>query len=169
MPIIIYNVPGRTGSNVMPATIVRVAREVPQVVAVKEASGSINQMMEIINEVSQKGPKDFAVLAGDDAIAVPLIAVGGKGCISVVCNEAPKMFSNMIHLALDGKFEEAKKLHYQLLNLMNVNFIESNPIPVKTALSMMGIIEESLRLPLTFIEDKNRGAVEKALKELKLI
>ncbi len=169
LPIIIYNVPGRTGSNVAPAVIVRIAREVSSVVAVKEASGSINQMMEIINEIGKNGPKDFAVLAGDDAIALPLIAVGGKGCISVVCNEIPKMFSDMIHLALKGDFEKAKKLHYSMLNLMNVNFIESNPIPVKTALSLMGIIEESLRLPLTFIEEKNRPAVEKALKELKLI
>ena len=169
LPIIIYNVPGRTGSNVAPATIVRIAREVPNVVAVKEASGSLNQMMEIINEVSKNGPKDFVVLAGDDAIALPLIAVGGKGCISVVCNEAPKLFSDMIHFALSGDFEKAKKLHYALLELMNVNFVESNPIPVKTALAKMGLIEESLRLPLTFIEEKNRILVEKVLKELKLI
>ncbi len=169
LPIIIYNVPGRTGSNVSPQTIVRIALEVPEVKAVKEASGSINQMMEIINETAKNGPKDFAVLAGDDALALPLIAVGGKGCISVVANVVPKLFSDMIHFALQGKFEEAKKLHYTMLGLMNVNFIESNPIPVKTALSMMGLIEESLRLPLTFIEDKNKVQVEKVLKELKLI
>ncbi len=169
LPIILYNVPGRTGSNVSPATIVRIAREVPSVVAVKEASGSINQMMEIINEVQKNGPKDFTVLAGDDYIALPLIAVGGKGCISVVCNETPKLFSDMIHFALAGDMEKAKKLHYMLLDLMNVNFIESNPIPVKTALASMGIIEESLRLPLTFIEDKNRILLKKSLKELKLI
>lgn len=173
LPIIIYNVPGRTGSNVSPATIVRVAREVPAVVAVKEASGSLNQMMEIINEVTKNGPnnnlKDFVVLAGDDAIALPLIALGGKGCISVVCNEVPKLFSDMIHFALKDNFKEAKKLHYKLLPLMSINFIESNPIPVKTALSMMGMIENSLRLPLTSIEDKNRVLVKKVLKELKLI
>ncbi len=169
MPIILYNVPGRTGSNVSPATIVRIAREVPEVIAVKEASGSLNQMMEIINEVAKNGPKDFTVLSGDDAVALPLIAVGGKGCISVVCNEAPKLFSDMIHFALEGNLEEARKLHYALLPLMNINFIESNPIPVKTAMAMMGIIEESLRLPLTFIEDKNREPIEKILKELKLI
>src|SRR3989338_6753477 len=128
LPIILYNVPGRTGSNVSPQTILRIAREVPAVVAVKEASGSINQMMEIINEVEKNGPKDFIVLAGDDALALPLIVVGGKGCISVVCNEAPKLFSDMIHLALKGDLKEAGKLHYQMLGLMNVNFIESNPI-----------------------------------------
>jgi 4-hydroxy-tetrahydrodipicolinate synthase len=169
LPIIIYNVPGRTGSNVSPAVILRIAREVPSVVAVKEASGSLNQMMEIINEVEKNGPKEFAVLAGDDALALPLIAAGGKGCISVVCNEVPKLFSDIIHFALGGNFEQAQELHYKLLELMNVNFIESNPIPVKTALSMMGMITESLRLPLTTIEDKNRSAVEKALKGLNLI
>ena len=169
MPIILYNVPGRTGSNVAPSVIVRVAREVPGVVAVKEASGSLPQMMEIINEVATNGPKDFVVLCGDDALALPLIALGGAGCISVVCNETPKLFSDMIHSALRGDFKEAKKLHYSLFKLMNINFIESNPIPVKTALSMMGFIEESLRLPLTLIEDKNRIPIEKILKELKLI
>ena len=169
MPIIIYNVPGRTGSNVAPATIIRIAREVPAVVAAKEASGSLNQMMEIIDGVSKIGLKDFAVLSGDDALTLPLIALGGKGCISVVANEVPELFSDMVHFALDGNFKEAEKLHYTMLSLMNVNFIESNPIPVKTAMSRMGMIEESFRLPLTQIEEKNRPLVEKALKELKLI
>ena len=171
LPIILYNVPGRTGSNVSPSVIVRIAREVPSVVAVKEASGSLNQMMEIINEV-KNGPKEFqnfVVLAGDDAIALPLIAAGGKGCISVVCNEVPKLFSDMIHLALDGKMKKAEELHYKLLELMNMNFIESNPIPVKAALSIMGFIENNLRLPLTPLEEKNRILVEKVLKNLKLI
>ena len=168
LPIIIYNVPGRTGSNVLPQVIVRIAREVPAVVAVKEASGSLNQMMEIIKEVAKNGPKDFVVLSGDDALALPLIALGGKGCISVVCNEVPKLFSEMIHLALKDNLKEARKLHYAMLDLMNINFIESNPIPVKTALGMMGIITESLRLPLTFIEDKNRVLVEKVLKAMGL-
>jgi 4-hydroxy-tetrahydrodipicolinate synthase len=169
LPIILYNVPGRTGSNVLPQVILRIAREVPAVVAVKEASGSLNQMMEIIHEVKKNGPHNFIVLAGDDALALPLIALGGKGCISVVCNEVPKLFSKMIHFALEDNFQEARNLHYALLDLMNVNFIESNPIPVKTALSLMGIITESLRLPLTFLEDKNRVSIEKALEELKLI
>jgi len=169
LPIIIYNVPGRTGSNVSPSTIVRVAREVPEVIAVKEASGSLPQMMEIISEIEKSGPKDFTVLSGDDSLALPLIALGGAGCISVVCNEAPKMFSDMIHLALLGKIKEARKMHYSLLKLMNINFVESNPIPVKSALSMMGMIEESLRLPLTPLEDKNREPINKILKELKLI
>ncbi len=169
LPIIIYNVPGRTGSNVMPQTILRIAREVPSVAAVKEASGSLNQMMEIISEVRTNGPKNFAILSGDDALTLPLIGAGGHGCISVVANEIPEMFSRMVHLALAGNFKEAGELHYKMLPLMNVNFIESNPIPVKYALASMGLIEESLRLPLTELEEKNRAIVEKVLKELKLI
>lgn len=165
LPIILYNVPGRTGSNVMPATILRVAKEVPQVIGVKEASGSVNQMGEIIKDA----PDDFAVLCGDDSITLPMMALGGKGCISVVSNEVPGDFSALCQAALDGNFEEAKRLHFKLLDLMNVNFIESNPIPVKTALSLMGMIEESFRLPLTQMEDKNRPALKEVLKNLKLI
>ena len=169
LPIIIYNVPGRTGSNVMPQTIMRIAREIPSVVAVKEASGSLNQMMEIIGEVKNNGPKGFTILSGDDALTLPLIGAGGHGCISVVANEIPEMFSRMVHLALAGNSKEAGELHYKMLPLMNVNFIESNPIPVKHALASMGFIEESLRLPLTKLEEKNRVIVKKVLKELKLI
>ncbi len=168
LPIVLYNVPGRTGSNVPPSVIVRIAREVGSVKAVKEASGSITQMMEIINEVLKNGPKDFAVLSGDDAFTLPLIAAGGHGCISVVCNEAPKLFSDMVHLCLEGNFTEGRRLHYTLLDLMNINFVESNPIPVKTALSMMGMIEESFRLPLVKLEDKNRPAIEKIITNLHL-
>src|SRR3989344_1024970 len=161
LPIVIYNVPGRTGSNVSPAVIIRIAREVPLVKAVKEASGSIIQMMEIIKLATTEGPKDFSVLSGDDAFTLPLIAAGGHGCISVVCNEIPKEFSDMVHLALDGNFKEARNLHYRTLDLMDINFIESNPIPVKTALSMMGIIEEGFRLPLVAIEEVNREKIKK--------
>lgn len=165
LPIILYNVPSRTGSNVMPATIVRVAKEVPQVVAVKEASGSINQIGEIIKDA----PEGFVVLSGDDALTLPLMILGGKGCISVVANEVPKDFATLCQAALDGNWERARELHFKLLDLMNINFIESNPIPVKTALSMMGKIEESFRLPLVPIEGKNRSMVEKCLKGLGLI
>lgn len=169
LPVVIYNVPGRTGSNVSPANIIRVAREVPSVKAVKEASGSIIQMMEIIKLAATEGPKDFSVLSGDDAFTLPLIAAGGHGCISVVCNEIPKEFSDMVHLALDGNFEKARRLHYRIWNLMNANFIESNPIPVKTALSLMGKIELGLRLPLVPLEEKNLEALKKVLTNLKLI
>ena len=169
MPIILYNVPGRTGSNILPRVIMRIAHEIPEVKAVKEASGSLNQMMEIIYEVSKNGPKDFTVLSGDDSLALPLVALGGHGCISVVCNEVPKLFSDMIHSALEGNYRDAQKLHYSMLPLMNINFIESNPIPVKTAMALMGILQESFRLPLCPIEDKNRVLVKKVLKELRLI
>lgn len=165
LPIILYNVPGRTGSNVSPATVVRVAKEVPHVIAVKEASGSINQMGEII----KNAPEGFTVLSGDDSLTLPLMILGGKGCISVVSNEVPKEFSNLIRCALEGNWEEATKLHFKLLDLMNINFIESNPIPVKAALSLMGLIEENYRLPLTPMEDKNRPNLEKVLKGLKLV
>jgi len=165
LPIILYNVPGRTGSNVLPAVIVRIANEVPQVVAVKEASGSVEQMGEII----RNAPSGFAVLSGDDAITLPMMILGGKGCISVVANEVPKEFTTLCQAALKGDWEKARRLHFKLLNLMKVNFIESNPIPVKTALSMMGYLQENFRLPLVPIEDKNRMAVEKCLKELGLI
>jgi 4-hydroxy-tetrahydrodipicolinate synthase len=169
LPIVIYNVPGRTGSNVQPATIIRIAREVPLVKAVKEASGSIIQMMEILKLAATEGPEDFSVLSGDDAFTLPLIAAGGHGCISVVCNEIPGQFSDMVHRALEGNFEEARSTHYRIWDLMNANFIESNPIPVKTALSLMGKIELGLRLPLVPLEGKNEEALKKVLKNLKLI
>lgn len=161
MPIILYNVPGRTGSNVSPETILTVAKKVPQVVGVKEASGSLPQMMEIVKGASS----DFSVLSGDDSLTLPLMAVGGVGCISVVANETPKEFSELVQAALDGNFKEAKRLHYKLLDLMTVNFIESNPIPVKTALFMMGKIKEVFRLPLTSITEKNREVLKNVLEK----
>lgn len=165
LPIILYNVPGRTGSNVSATTTLDIAKKVPQVVAVKEASGNMPQMMEIV----KGAPKDFAVLSGDDAFTVPLMSIGGVGCISVVANEVPKEFSDMTRAAAQGDFETAKKLHYQLLDLMNINFIESNPIPVKTALSLMGKIKEVFRLPLTPLTDKSRQALVEVLKKQRLV
>lgn len=165
LPIILYNVPGRTGSNVAASVQVRIAREVPQVIATKEASGNLNQMMEII----QNAPEGFVVLSGDDAVTLPLMAVGGVGCISVVANEVPGDFSKMTKAALEGNWNEAKRLHYKLLDLMNINFIESNPIPVKTALSLMGKIKLGLRLPLVPMEEGNKQKLVKVLQGLKLI
>ncbi|QQG40977.1 MAG: 4-hydroxy-tetrahydrodipicolinate synthase [Candidatus Levyibacteriota bacterium] len=161
MPIILYNVPGRTGSNITAATTLDIAKKVDHVIGVKEASGNINQMMEIV----KGAPSHFSILSGDDALTLPLIAVGGQGIISVVANETPKEFSDMVNFALNGNFEKAKNLHYKLLDLMNVNFIESNPIPVKTALALMGKIKEVYRLPLTKISDKNKEVVANVLKE----
>lgn len=165
IPIIVYNVPGRTGGNIEAATVLRLAEEIPSIIAVKEASGNLQQIMEI----ARNKPDHFSLLSGDDAFAFPLIALGGDGCISVVANEVPKEFSQLIQYCLKGKWEKARELHYKLLPLMNVNFIESNPIPVKTALAMMGLIEESFRLPLCPISEKNREKVRQVLVSLKLI
>jgi len=165
LPIILYNVPGRTGSNVLPPTIVRIAREVPQVVGVKEASGNINQIEEMI----KSAPEGFVVLSGDDALTLPAIIMGARGCISVVANEAPKEFTALCQAGLRSDWVLANELHAKLLDLMNVNFIETNPIPVKTALAMMGIIEESFRLPMVALEEKNRPAIRACLEKLKLI
>lgn len=165
IPIIIYNVPSRTGINIAAETTLRLAEDVPNVVAVKEASGNISQIMEIL----RGKPENFAVYSGDDAIALPVIALGGDGVISVAANEVPKMFGDMIRYSLSGDFESARKLHYRLLPLMNVNFMESNPIPVKAALAMMGMIEEVYRLPLVPPSDSTREKLRKILFDLELI
>ncbi len=165
LPIILYNVPGRTGSNVLPATILRIAKEVPQVIGVKEASGNINQIGDII----EGAPKGFVVLSGDDCLTLPAMILGGKGCISVASNEAPKDFTALCQAGIAGDWAEARRLHFRLLELMDINFIETNPIPVKTALAMMGLIEESFRLPLAAIEEKNRPVIKQCLTKLGLL
>lgn len=165
LPIIAYNVPGRTGSNLTVTTLLRLIKEVPSVVAVKEASGDIMQIMEVI----AKTPEDFVVLSGDDALTLPIIALGGKGIISVASNEIPAELSQLVQAALAGEWDTAKQLHYEWLDLMQANFIESNPIPVKTALAMMGKIQEVFRLPLTPLEDNNRQTIEQLLRSHKLI
>lgn len=165
LPIILYNVPGRTGSNVSAETTLRIAKEVPSVVGVKEASGSITQMMDIIRGAS----KDFSILSGDDAMTFPLMALGGDGIISVVSNEIPKEMSALTRAALAGDWKKARKLHYEWLDLMNINFIETNPQPVKTALVLMGKIKEVFRLPLVSIDEKNKEKLKEALKIHKLI
>lgn len=165
LPIILYNVPGRTGSNVSASTTIKISKKVPQVVAVKEASGNIQQMMEIVQGVSS----DFSVLSGDDAFTLPLMAVGGVGIISVVSNQVPKAMSDLAMAALEGNFEKARKIHYKWLDLMNINFIESNPIPVKTALAMMGMIKEVFRLPLVEMDEQNKDKLKEVLTSHKLI
>lgn len=165
IPIVVYNVPGRTGGNIEAGTVLRMAEEIPSVVMVKEASGNMGQIMEI----AKHKPKHFSLVSGDDALTLPLMAVGGDGCISVVANEVPREFSDMVRFCLKGKWEKALRLHNRLLDLMNVNFIESNPIPVKTALAMMGKIEEVLRLPLVPISEKNREKLRTVLSSLKLV
>jgi len=165
MPLVIYNVPGRTGANMSAETSLKIVKEIDHVIGIKEASGNIAQMMEII----KGAPRSFAVLSGDDALTLPLIAAGGVGIVSVVANEIPKQFSEMVRAALAGDFVKARELHYTWLDLMNVNFIESNPIPVKTALSFMGLMKESFRLPLTPMNPANKNALVEVLKKHKLI
>src|SRR5204863_4865927 len=144
MPIMLYNVPGRTSSNISAQTTLKLARDCQNIVATKEASGNLSQIMEVL----RARPADFRLLSGDDAIAFALIALGADGLISVASNEAPELMSRMIDAALSGNWSEARELHYRLLPLMEINFIESSPGPVKAALAMMGLIEETFRLPL---------------------
>jgi 4-hydroxy-tetrahydrodipicolinate synthase len=158
LPVILYNVPSRTSSNIEPATVGRLS-QIPNIVAIKEASGSIVQQMEALNAVRP----GFRVLSGDDAFTFPLIAVGGVGVISVISNECPGPMVRLTHLALEGKYDEARKLNAQLLPLMQANFIETSPIPVKAALAMMGMIEEVYRLPLVPLKPENRAKLERVL------
>lgn len=165
IPFIVYNVPGRTGGNIEAATTLRIAEEIPNAIAVKEASGNMSQIMEI----ARNKPHGFSLLSGDDALTLPMMALGGDGCISVVANEIPKEFSDLVRHCLAGRWSKALALHNRLLPLMNANFIESNPIPAKAALAMMGLIEEVYRLPLIPLSEKNREKLKTVLQELKLI
>jgi len=164
IPIVVYNVPGRTASNIEAKTMLRLA-EIPNIVAVKEASGNLGQIMDIIRD----RPPDFRVLAGDDYLALAVVCLGGDGIVSVVSNEAPRMMSDMINAGLEGSLTKARELHYKLLPLMNINFIESNPIPVKAAMTMMGLIEENYRLPMVRITPANREKLAKVVEEVGLL
>jgi 4-hydroxy-tetrahydrodipicolinate synthase len=164
LPIVVYNVPGRTGLNVDPATLARLA-QLERVVAVKEASGNISQMSQIFQVV----PHDFAVLSGDDAITLPLMALGGLGVISVVSNEVPYAMSRLTSLCLEGDYPAAQQMHRRLHTLMEINFIESNPGPVKAALAMMGLIEPVYRLPVVPPRPESLKKIEAALSDLGLI
>lgn len=165
IPLIVYNVPGRTGGNITASTTLRMAENIPSVVAVKEASGNIAQIMEI----ARNKPQHFSLLSGDDAITLPILSIGGDGCISVVANQVPKDFSEMVRAGLAGNWKKALKLHNKLLPLMNANFIETNPIPVKASLAMMGMINEVYRLPLVPMSSKNKKTLRKILLDLALI
>jgi len=162
LPVVIYNVPGRTASNIAAATALRLARDVENIVAVKEASGDLSQIMAILRE----RPENFRVLSGDDAITLALIAMGADGLISVASNEVPDLMSRMCDLALAGEWEAARALHFQLLPLMEVNFIESSPGPVKAAMQLMNLLEENFRLPLVPVQEKSRARVREVLTEL---
>jgi len=161
IPQIIYNVPGRTAVNILPETQLKIAEECKNVIGTKEASGNLGQMMEII----KNAPRGFNLLSGDDALTLPAISIGAKGCVSVLSNYAPVEFGRMIHFSLDGKFEQAKKIHYNLIDLMNLNFIESSPMPVKYVLSQMGLCKEIYRLPLVSMQSQNKAKLTNALKK----
>jgi len=164
-PIMLYNVPGRTSSNIAAQTTLRLARDCENIVAIKEASGNLSQIMEILRE----RPANFSLLSGDDAVTLPLIALGGEGIVSVAANEIPDLMSRLTNLALDGNWAEARALHYRILPLMEINFIESSPGPVKAAMAMIGLLEENFRLPLVPVTDKSRARIREVLAELGLL
>jgi 4-hydroxy-tetrahydrodipicolinate synthase len=164
IPIVLYNVPGRTAVNILPSTVARLA-EIKNIVALKEATGDMKQASEVIRLCGNK----ITVLSGDDFTTLPLMALGGKGTISVSANVAPKLVSQMCAMWLNGKFDEARKIHYKLEPLNAAMFIETNPIPVKTALAMMGKIKEEFRLPLCEMAPANKEKLKKVLKDMKLV
>ncbi|MFO8145048.1 MAG: 4-hydroxy-tetrahydrodipicolinate synthase [Candidatus Syntrophosphaera sp.] len=165
IPMVIYNVPGRTGVSISSETMVKLASEVPNIKGVKEASGNIAEATRIIRDT----PADFALLSGEDALNLPLMAIGGKGCISVTANVAPRMMSDHIQSCLDGDFATAAKQHQTLCDLNKVMFIETNPIPAKEALHMMGMIELEFRLPMCPLQPTNRETLRKIIKGYNLI
>lgn len=164
VPIIVYNVPGRTGSNIAPTTVKKLA-ELPNIVGVKEASGSLDQIMQTIAEV----PPGFDVISGDDALTLAIIALGGKGVISVASNLVPRKVTDLVHHAINGEFAKAREIHYHLLPLFKNLFVESNPIPVKTAMRMLKLPSGVFRLPLCDLEPANAEIVRKTLSDLKML
>lgn len=164
LPIIVYNVPGRTGCNVEPATLVRLSA-IPNVVGVKEASGNVLQMCEIC----QLLPPRFILLSGDDALTLPAMAVGGRGVISVASNEIPREMVKMVEAAERSDFVAARAVHRRILPLMQVNFIEANPLPVKAAMAAMGLIEEVYRLPMCSPKGDSKERILKVLRSLDLL
>jgi 4-hydroxy-tetrahydrodipicolinate synthase len=164
IPIIVYSVQGRTGVNVEPGTLARLA-QIENIVGVKEASGNITQMANVIQQV----PETFAVLSGDDAVTLPLVALGGRGIISVVSNEIPAEMTSLARMALAGDFAQARALQRKYLPLMEINFIESNPIPVKAAMGLMGLLEPVYRLPMCPPKAENLAKIEKVLEAAGLL
>jgi len=163
-PVVLYNVPGRTAANLEPATLGRLA-QIKNIVAVKEASGLIGQISEVFNHV----PEDFVVLSGDDVMTLPVIALGGMGVISVASNEIPREMAKLTRAALDGDWEMARRIHRKFLPLMQANFIESSPLPVKAVLAMMGRVQEYYRLPLVPMKKDTRAKVEAVAAEAGLL
>jgi len=164
LPIVVYNVPGRTGVNVEVATLARLA-EIPNIVGVKEASGNVSQMCEVCRAV----PPDFIVLSGDDALTLPLMAVGGHGIVSVASNEIPAEMVRMVEAAERNDFAAARAYHARILPLMSINFVESNPQPVKSAMAAMGLLEEVYRLPMVAPTPESKARIAGVLKDLGLL
>ncbi len=165
VPIIIYNVPGRTGSNVAASTILRLARDFDNIAAVKEASENISQISELLEE----RPAHFSVLTGEDSLILPFIAMGGDGAISVAANQIPSQIKQLIEAVRRGDLDEARSIYRRYRKLLKLNFVESNPVPVKYALARMGMIEENYRLPLVPLSEVNRLLIDWELKALGLI
>ena len=164
VPVVVYNVPGRTGSNIDTKTLLRLAAH-PNITAVKEASGNFAQIMELLRD----RPQGFQVLSGDDAVTLPMMALGGEGVISVCANQVPRPMHDLAAACARGDFAEARRIHNRLLRLMNLNFVESNPIPVKASLALLGLCEENFRLPLCPPTESTREALRQALRELELL
>jgi len=164
LPIILYSVQGRTGVNIEPATVLRLS-QIENIVGIKEASGNISQMGAIINLV----PRDFLVLSGDDSLTLPLISLGGRGLISVASNEIPAEMTRLVQSAVSGDFAEARRLHFKYLSLMDINFVESNPIPVKAALAEMGLLQPVWRLPLVPPKPESLERIRAILESLNLL
>ncbi|MDD5449214.1 MAG: 4-hydroxy-tetrahydrodipicolinate synthase [Candidatus Omnitrophica bacterium] len=165
IPIILYNIASRTGVNIEPETMARMAADCKNIVGVKEASGSLDQM----TRIRQLCPQNFDLISGDDSLTLPILSIGGTGIISVVANIVPKDVSDMVNAFLEGNIKKAKELHYKLFGLIKAMFIETNPIPVKTAMGLMGLCDPALRLPMCEMLPENKAKLTKQLKDYKLI
>ena len=165
IPVLVYNIQSRTAVNVETDTMARLARDVRNIVGVKEASGSLDQMSQVI---AACGP-DFSVLSGDDNITLPLLAIGGSGVVSVIANILPRETADLVHAALDGDWKRARDLHYRLFPLARAAFLETNPIPIKEAMAMAGMIEPEFRLPMCRMSDANREKLRAILKSYALV
>ncbi len=163
LPIMLYNVPGRTVANISAETTIKLAETFENIVAIKEASGNFSQIMEIL----ANRPKNFKVFSGDDATTLPLISVGADGLVSVISNEFPKETSSMVDKALDGAWTAARKLHFKILPLMEANFVEASPAPCKFVMKELGLLEENLRLPLVPVSELTQAKLRKILEDLK--
>ena len=165
IPIILYNIASRTGVNIEPETIAKLAYDCKNIVGVKEASGNLDQM----SRIKQLCPKDFNLISGDDSLTLPVLSLGGTGIISVVANIVPRDVANLVNEFEKGNFKKAKELHFKLLPLIKAIFIETNPIPVKTAMGLLGMCEPDLRLPMCEISPENMKKLKDALKEYGLL